>query len=259
MGFSLTSPAPEKCAPSAENRVWGVFGDASQSHRGNRPQFLQARQGNRLAPTTIASGRTYWPSRDPIEEEGGENLYRMVGNSPVSFYDKLGLLKLSYETNGTVDTNCGPNKIGQKAWAIQWVVSGAGRPRGYIAQGLSVRGGYTECKTGKTVMFNVDITEYFRYGGGDLWEALKPPCSMGWVRFYASAVYVEGYTLPSDRRTGHPVSKDAPSVQGIRKIKKGEYTRASNEVKRTWSVKWNCCKNKKMDPGVNWYLDRTIR
>lgn len=27
MGFSITSPAPEKCDPTAENRVWGFFGD----------------------------------------------------------------------------------------------------------------------------------------------------------------------------------------------------------------------------------------
>ncbi len=32
-----------------------------------------------------------WPSRDPIGEEGGLNLYSMVGNNPVSRYDILGL------------------------------------------------------------------------------------------------------------------------------------------------------------------------
>ena len=39
----------------------------------------------------IASGRRQWPNRDPIEEDGGVNLYRLVGNSPVSFVDPLGL------------------------------------------------------------------------------------------------------------------------------------------------------------------------
>jgi RHS repeat-associated protein len=32
-----------------------------------------------------------WLSRDPIGEEGGVNLYGMVGNDPVNYYDYLGL------------------------------------------------------------------------------------------------------------------------------------------------------------------------
>jgi RHS repeat-associated protein len=32
-----------------------------------------------------------WPSRDPIEEEGGFNLYSIVGNDPIEGFDKLGL------------------------------------------------------------------------------------------------------------------------------------------------------------------------
>lgn len=31
-----------------------------------------------------------WLSRDPIEEEGGVNLYAMVSNNPINFYDSLG-------------------------------------------------------------------------------------------------------------------------------------------------------------------------
>jgi uncharacterized protein RhaS with RHS repeats len=31
-----------------------------------------------------------WPSRDPIEEEGGENLYGFVGNDGVNYWDVLG-------------------------------------------------------------------------------------------------------------------------------------------------------------------------
>lgn len=38
-----------------------------------------------------ASGRGSWPSRDPIEEDGGINLYGMVANDPVNKWDKLGL------------------------------------------------------------------------------------------------------------------------------------------------------------------------
>jgi len=37
-----------------------------------------------------ASGIPYWPSRDPIEEEGGVNLYGFVGNDPADSVDILG-------------------------------------------------------------------------------------------------------------------------------------------------------------------------
>jgi hypothetical protein len=91
MGFSLTSPAPEKSDPTAKNRVWGFFGETPQSHRENRPQSLQPRQGDPSSLTKTVSGRTYWPSRDPIEEYGGINLYGMVGNGATNLFDVLGL------------------------------------------------------------------------------------------------------------------------------------------------------------------------
>jgi len=91
MGFSLTSRAPEKGDPTAKNRVWGFFGETQQSHRQNRPQTKQPRQGNRLTTTKTALGRTYWPSRDPIGERGGVNLYGFVSNNAVNRIDFLGL------------------------------------------------------------------------------------------------------------------------------------------------------------------------
>jgi len=33
-----------------------------------------------------------WPSRDPIGERGGVNLYGFVGNDGVNYWDNLGLL-----------------------------------------------------------------------------------------------------------------------------------------------------------------------
>ena len=41
-----------------------------------------------------------WINRDPIEEEGGLNLYGFCGNSAVSFYDALGLYRLIYHKFG---------------------------------------------------------------------------------------------------------------------------------------------------------------
>ncbi len=67
------------------------------------PQALKTLPGNRPTVTELASGvsvygfRYYmpetgrWLSRDPIEEEGGMNLYGFVGNDGVNKIDLLGL------------------------------------------------------------------------------------------------------------------------------------------------------------------------
>jgi len=113
MGFSLTSSAPEKSDSTAKNRVWGFFGDAPQSHRENRPQPKQPRQGDPPSLTKTASGRTYWPSRDPIEERGGMNLYGMVGNDAVNWTDYLGLLQPSQQQ---VDDMIETINVGRRNW-----------------------------------------------------------------------------------------------------------------------------------------------
>jgi RHS repeat-associated protein len=40
-----------------------------------------------------------WHSRDPIEEEGGMNLYGFVGNNGIGYFDKLGLSETTYNPN----------------------------------------------------------------------------------------------------------------------------------------------------------------
>src|SRR5207249_4898494 len=51
-----------------------------------------------------------WLSRDPIEEEGGFNLYGMIGNDPVNHFDLLGL-DHNIVSNPTCDCGSGP-KLG---------------------------------------------------------------------------------------------------------------------------------------------------
>lgn len=41
-----------------------------------------------------------WISRDPIEEQGGENLYAMVQNCPISKTDFLGLFEIYTHSRG---------------------------------------------------------------------------------------------------------------------------------------------------------------
>jgi len=52
-----------------------------------RPIFTP---GSRACGYKTPSGRTKWPSRDPIGQEGGWNLYGFVGNAPIDSYDSDG-------------------------------------------------------------------------------------------------------------------------------------------------------------------------
>jgi len=76
---------------SPKNRVWEFFPLSNTTHSATRRQPPQPRRKNRPTATKPVSGIPLWPSRDPIEEEGGENLYEFVGNDGVGKIDVLGL------------------------------------------------------------------------------------------------------------------------------------------------------------------------
>jgi hypothetical protein len=60
---------------------------------------LEPRRKNRPCSYKTASGRPYWPSRDPIEEEGGINVYVFCYNEPGGWIDAFGLLGIDeFET-----------------------------------------------------------------------------------------------------------------------------------------------------------------
>ena len=82
---SHTALCPRKTA-------YGIFFALSNSTRpANRRQSLQPRREIRPVTTKTASGIPSWPSRDPIEEEGGLNLYGFVENDGVDWLDFIGL------------------------------------------------------------------------------------------------------------------------------------------------------------------------
>jgi RHS repeat-associated protein len=95
------------------------------------------------------AGKGRWPSRDPIEEAGGNNLYGMVGNDPVNWIDALGLMtyaefaaavdaaatprdlyKIGGENNYLLTCHCGVVDIRHVALAIEGVTQGPTRPPG---------------------------------------------------------------------------------------------------------------------------------
>ena len=93
---SLAAPprpwrAPETRTSPRKNRV-GVFARrASGPRRARRPQVAQLASGCAACSYKTVSGRPVWPSRDPIEEQGGLNLYGFVGNNPINRVDPFGL------------------------------------------------------------------------------------------------------------------------------------------------------------------------
>ena len=91
MGISLTATAPWHRNPTGKHRVWDFFPLSDRTRPANRRQPAQPRRKIRPTPTKTASGIPYWPSRDPIEEEGGLNLYEFVGNDGIDKWDLHGL------------------------------------------------------------------------------------------------------------------------------------------------------------------------
>jgi len=94
--FSTAASAPECRNPTGKNRVWEIFPLSSRTRPANRRPSPQPRRKILPTPTKSASGIPYWPSRDPIEEEGGHNLYSFVSNDPVEKFDLLGMVELTF-------------------------------------------------------------------------------------------------------------------------------------------------------------------
>jgi len=70
------SHAPATPVNTGENQIYGYENASGMPHYGFR--YYSPDLGR-------------WINRDPIEEEGGANLYGFVGNQPIRKWDKLGL------------------------------------------------------------------------------------------------------------------------------------------------------------------------
>jgi len=101
--YSRNPPRSKKTTPRQKTASGDFLRNPNKTHSQNRPQTLKTQQ--KITPRTqkTASGVLYygyryydpttgrWPSRDPIEEEGGFNLYGFVGNDTINEWDYLGL------------------------------------------------------------------------------------------------------------------------------------------------------------------------
>lgn len=85
-----------------------------KNHLQRHTKTLPPRQKTTAKTATKAPRYTYatyrlgtWPSRDPIEEDGGVNLYAFVNNQPTWYYDKLGLIVIAYYNKSASDPKKG--------------------------------------------------------------------------------------------------------------------------------------------------------
>ena len=92
MAYHLTTPTPGKSAMRPKNRVWGFSSERRFYPLGSRRRCPELRRKSRPTPTIFTPGIPHWPSRDPIGERGGVNLYGFVGNDGINRLDCHGLL-----------------------------------------------------------------------------------------------------------------------------------------------------------------------
>ena len=86
-----TAYAAPKNAADPKNRVGNFFYEDHASVGKNRWASRLNAQGKSCYHYETASGRSNWPNRDPIAEQGGLNLYGFVLNDGVNFWDVIGL------------------------------------------------------------------------------------------------------------------------------------------------------------------------
>ncbi len=99
MAYFSTPTSPERRNVTGKNRVWDFFRLPNETHLATRRQPAQPRLKIGPAAMKSASGIPYWPSRDPIGEKGGINLYEHTHNNAISYLDK----------NGLSSCKCGPD------------------------------------------------------------------------------------------------------------------------------------------------------
>ena len=102
MAYTLTAPSSGNSAMRPKNRVWG----SSRSDRSlpleNRLRCPVPCRKSRPTSTIFTPGIPQWPSRDPIGERGGVNLYGFVGNDGIGLVDLLGQALVPYVVGSAV-------------------------------------------------------------------------------------------------------------------------------------------------------------
>jgi RHS repeat-associated protein len=121
-------------------------------HLGNQTTFTASWNGHQGPETRIGLLRYYnpllgrWVNRDPIEEEGGENLYGFVLNNPINAIDRLGLWSAIVWTpnprNPKLDQLTYVNPFNDRKVQVKGFVS---QPKWIIEMGVARSEGNSNC------------------------------------------------------------------------------------------------------------------
>jgi|GEM_PF-6944951 len=257
-----TAPTPQNRASRGrarglKTRVWGFCRRPASRAPVFGLQTTKPRRVAKVPATKTASGPSRWPSRDPIEEKGGINLYGMVGNDPINSIDYIGLQQLSYKTIVAPQVA----KYGQlKRWTVQWMLSEASRGGGYIVQSINVTFEVEDC-SGKKIKHPADtgkwnyselwrvnkgqrITEYAETGdlNDDTYSIPGAgPCTKGSVTMTGKARFHDYLNqIPQDYK-----SNNSDTYAGILPASPGPSMivtlYASAEISHTIKLKWDGC------------------
>ena len=269
MAYYATSACALEGDPTPENRVWGFFANLNKSSLPNRLQGLEPRRRNRPVTTKVVSGIPVWPSRDPIGETGGINLYEFVGNDGINGFDRLGLITVK-PSDGLEPGKCG-------AFEIQWELGVENQPvgeTGWIISNVEFDWGVNDCD-GEPVeaplLMSRDFYEAFgpfSNGGSfsrivDTWKSSdRHPCTTGSVtitgdmRYYSESrtgnlipphpdwTYA-GPTTP-ENEVGppyRPPSGTAPSTWTESSYYGNPASNEEPTAKISATITWDCCPN----------------
>lgn len=114
-----TSCPPDGGVPVPVNTRVGVFRRRSSDRlsSGNRDRSMFA-PGSRVCEYKTASGLGDWPSRDPMGEQGGDNIYGFVLNNPIMNYDMWGFIACPITEEEVSSDVLNPPNPKRKGWHI---------------------------------------------------------------------------------------------------------------------------------------------
>jgi len=195
MAYSLQKNAPSASDPTAKNRVWDFFAESNRTRPVNRRQPLEPRRKNRPCSYKTASGRPYWPSRDPIGERGGVNLYGFVRNNGVNKWDILGL------KSGDPYRCCDAETIAESKQILEDRYKAAYKQ--FQMQGTEPRGkGLTSCKNISPAVLNA------LGPSPKCWTCKLESGNKNWTRLFGDHQWVTCISHPKDGSKGEEIVFD---------------------------------------------------
>jgi len=237
--YSRKTPRSKKSTPRQKNASGDFLRNPNKTRPQNRPQPLKTQQENTLRTQKTASGVLYygyrfydpvtgrWPSRDPIGENGGVNLYGFLSNNGLDTIDYLGRednkKRKKYKITQKQTAPFKPGPCGEFTWTTEFSVVPLDpqAPKivgGAIIQKIHRKETIYDCKTKKAKLPSKNQTffEAWTYlsgvegagqRAGDHWSNANEGICWGEVHIKAEAWFYDGQNRIQDngfKPVNHP-------------------------------------------------------